>query len=83
MILQYKIQNKTYYGGYVDWNSEYSDTDIGSCFGIKPSYIGPAEFTGDPDAAIEKAFVPKILSGAPFGVNILLDAETFDNGDIE
>jgi len=82
MILQYKIQNKTYYGGYLDWNSEYSDTDIGFCFGIKPRYIGPEEFS-DPNATIEEAFVPKILSGAPFGVDILLDAETFDNGDIE
>ena len=30
---------------------------------------------------MENEFVPKILSGPPFGVDILLDAETFDNGD--
>ena len=35
----------------------------------------------DPDFVMEEEFVPKILSGPPFGVDILLDAETFDNGD--
>ena len=29
------------------------------------------------------AFVPKVHSGPPFGVDVLLDAETYDNGDSE
>ena len=40
----------------------------------------PADIN-DPDFVMEKEFVPKILSGPHFGVDILLDAETFDNGD--
>jgi hypothetical protein len=83
MVLQYKIQDKTYYGAKLDWNSLYSMTDIGVCYGIVPTYIGPADLQtyNDPDFVMEEEFVPKILSGPPFGVDILLDAETFDNGD--
>ena len=44
MILRYKIQDKVYYGGSVDWNARHNDTDVGTCFGIQPNYIGSSVF---------------------------------------
>ena len=67
MVLQYKIQDKTYYEGYIDWNAQHAETDIGECFGITPRYLGPDEFADDPDADINQAFVPKVRRGPPFG----------------
>ena len=83
MVLQYQIQGHTYYGdgiGY-GWNDATSVTDIGDCFSITPYYLGPGDY--DPDAVMEDKYLPKTLSGPSFGVDVLLDAETFDNGDFE
>ena len=83
MILQYKIQDKVYYGGSVDWNADHSSTDIGNCFGIQQNYIGSSIYDDYDPKPIDEEDKPKLLSGAPYGVDVLLDAETFDNGDLE
>ena len=81
MILQYDIQEKRYYSGMIDWNADYAYTDIGWCIGLRPKYIGLIPFTYDP-VTFEEEYVPQVLSGPSFGVDVLLDAETYDNGDI-
>ena len=89
MVLQYKVQDTTYYGGSGGWNAGYEETDIGDCFTVSPYYIGPVNYSNpDSDSEgenpdLEEEYYPQTLSGLPFGVDILLDAEAFDNGDLQ
>ena len=83
MVLQYRVQGSQYHGENIgsSWNAGKTTTDIGDCFSVTPYYLGPGQY--EEDAVLEEKYIPKTLSGPPFGVSVLLDAETYDNGDME